>query len=82
VGIISVLETYDISTNIRTVVREFPYLIEAPNWTPDGNYWMYNSGGKLYLLSVANPSLEPKVINTSINVQCNNDHVITVDGKV
>ena len=42
----SVLEICDASTGERTVVKEFPYLIEAPNWTVDGQWLIYNSGGK------------------------------------
>ena len=35
----SILEIYDITTGQRTVVKEFPkHLIEAPNWTPDGQW--------------------------------------------
>jgi len=78
--VISRLEILDITTGKRTVVKEFPYLIEAPNWTPDGSRLVYNSGGKLYKISPDNPG-EPQLINTGFVANCNNDHVISADGK-
>ncbi|MDH6305975.1 TolB protein [Parabacteroides sp. PF5-5] len=76
----STLEVMDITTGKRTVVKEFPYLIEAPNWTPDGQWLVYNSGGKLYKLSPTTAA-EPQEINTGYATRCNNDHVISADGK-
>ncbi|NLH24383.1 MAG: transporter, partial [Bacteroidales bacterium] len=48
---VSHLTVFDITTNQQTVIKTFPYLIEAPNWTPDGRWLVYNSGGKLYKIS-------------------------------
>jgi len=76
----STLEILDVTTGKRTVVKEFPYLIEAPNWTPDGAWLVYNSGGKLYKIAPTNPG-EPQPINTGFVKNCNNDHVISADGK-
>ena len=79
-NVTSVLEVMDITTGQRSVVKEFPFLIEAPNWTPDGNWLVYNSGGKLYKLSPESPG-EPQLINSDYATRCNNDHVISADGK-
>ena len=79
-GVTSVLEIYDIRDGKRTVVKEFPMLIEAPNWTPDGKWLVYNSGGKLYKLSPDSPGV-PEEIPTGYATRCNNDHVISSDGK-
>jgi Tol biopolymer transport system component len=76
----SLLEILDITTGKTTIVKEFPYLIEAPNWTPDGKWLVYNSGGKIYKISPDNPE-EPQLINTGLATRCNNDHVISADGK-
>jgi len=76
----SLLETFDISTGKRTVIKEFSYLIEAPNWTPDGKWLVYNSGGRIYKISPDNPE-EPQQINTGFATRCNNDHLISFDGK-
>ena len=45
---ISLLEIFDLETDTRTVVAEFPYLIEAPNWSIDGDSLIFNSGGRIY----------------------------------
>lgn len=76
----SILEVLDVTNGRRTVVKEFPYRVEAPNWTPDGQWLVYNSGGKLYKLSPDSPG-EPEMINTGFATRCNNDHVIAADGK-
>lgn len=78
--ITSILEICDITTGERTTVKEFPYLIEAPNWTSDGQWLIYNSGGKLYKLSPDQPG-EPEQIETAYAVRCNNDHVLSADGQ-
>jgi len=76
----SILEIYDITTKERKTIREFPYLIEAPNWTPDGKYLMYNSEGLIYRLPVSLPEKE-ELIDTGYANRCNNDHLISPDGK-
>ena len=76
----SILEIIDIETGKRTVVKEFPYIIEAPDWTPDGKWLIYNSRGKIYKISPDNPG-EPVEIYTGFATACNNDHVLSSDGK-
>ena len=44
-GGICALETVDVKTGARTVVKSFARKIEAPNWTRDGRHLIYNSGG-------------------------------------
>lgn len=76
----SVLEIIDVESGQRTVVKQFPYRIEAPNWTPDGQWLVYNSGGRLYKISPQAPG-EPEEITTGFANRCNNDHVLSADGK-
>ena len=76
----SYLEIYDLATRTHQVVKEFPYVIEAPNWTPDGKWLVFNKDGKLYKMAPDGMS-EPVEIPTGAIAQCNNDHVITADGK-
>ena len=76
----SYLEIYDLETRTHRVVKEFPYVIEAPNWTPDGKWLVINIGGKLYKLSPDGKS-DLIQIPTGDITQCNNDHVVTADGK-
>jgi len=77
----SILEIYDVTTGERTIVKEFPYLIEAPDWTPDGKYLIYNNEGLIYKLPV-NSSGEPELIDTGFATRCNNDHLMSPDGKL
>ena len=74
------LEIYDIQTKQRKVLRSFPIKIEAPNWTTDGKYLIYNSEGKIYKIDIQNPDLIEQ-INTGFATRCNNDHVLSVSGK-
>lgn len=76
----STLEVSDLNGKC-TVIKEFPYRIEAANWTPDGKWLVYNSFGKLYKISPDSPG-EPVPINTGFATGCNNDHVISFDGKI
>ena len=77
----SILEIYDVEKGTRTVVKEFADMhIEAPNWTMDGKWLIFNSRGRLYKISPDNPT-EPILINTEFAGACNNDHVLSFDGK-
>ena len=78
--VISSLEIYDMETGTHQVIREFPYLIEAPNWTPDGKWLVVNKDGRLYRIA-SDGSGDLAEIHTGTINQCNNDHVISADGK-
>lgn len=76
---ISLLEVYDVENKTRTVLKEYDYLIEAPNWTPDGKALIYNSKGKLVRFNL--DTHEDTEINTDFADNCNNDHVLSPDGS-
>ena len=76
----SYLEIFDVETGTHRVVREFPYLVEAPNWTPDGKWLVVNKDGRLFKLA-ADGSTDLLEIPTGTITQCNNDHVVTADGR-
>lgn len=76
---ISTLETINIVTGERTKLAEFDYIIEAPNWTQDGNYLIYNSKGHIFKFDLV--TKESKEIYSGYAVNCNNDHVLSPDGK-
>lgn len=80
VQVTSYLEIYDLETREHHVIKEFPFLIEAPNWTPDGEWLVVNRGGKIYKIA-PDGSTDLIEINTGAITQCNNDHVISADGK-
>lgn len=75
----STLETIDISTFNRKVVYHTENHIEAPNWTPDGERLIYNSGGLLYRIPLVGGS--PELIPTGFARRINNDHGISPDGR-
>jgi WD40 repeat protein len=75
----STLETYDIQTGIRTVIRKVQEHFEAPNWSREGKYFLFNSKGKIYKLPVNEN--KPKEVKTGFATKCNNDHGISNDGK-
>jgi Tol biopolymer transport system component len=49
----SALETVPITSGDRRVVFQTSEHIEAPNWSPDGSYLLYNSSGRIYKLASA-----------------------------
>ncbi len=78
-GVSSILETIDIQTQNRNVVRKFNGLIEAPNWSAKEPYLVYNSQGKLYKIPVTGG--DSLLINTGTLNNLNNDHGISPDLK-
>ncbi len=75
----SILETVDVFTGVRTVLKEFSYVIEAPNWTRDGQFLVYNSRGRIYTYELA--SGEIRELESGFAVDCNNDHVLSPDNR-
>lgn len=74
----STLETVDIRTGERRIVRRALEHFEAPNWTPDGKALIYNGGGRIWRIPVEGGA--PELIPTG-DVRCNNDHVLSADGR-
>lgn len=62
------------------VIYETGELIEAPNWTPDGRWLIYNADGRLFRIS-PDGSIGPSRINTALVENLNNDHVVSPDGR-
>lgn len=77
---VSYLEIFDVETGTHRVIKEFPFVVEAPNWTPDGQWLVVNTGGRLCKIA-PDGSTDLITIDTGALTQCNNDHVITADGK-
>ncbi|MEI7846640.1 MAG: transporter [Chloroflexota bacterium] len=75
----SILETLDVFSGERKVLKEFDYIIEAPNWTKDGRFLVYNSRGKLYTYELA--SAEIRELESGFAIDCNNDHVLSPDNR-
>lgn len=75
----STLEIVNIETGIRRVVRRAKEHFEAPNWSRNGKYLIYNSYGKIYTIPVTGG--KPKLIDTGDAIHCNNDHGLSPDGR-
>jgi TolB protein len=73
------LETIDIASKVRSVVYAAPEHFEAPNWTRDGAFFLFNQDGRIYRLPVRGGT--PEAIDTGFAIRCNNDHGISPDSK-
>jgi Tol biopolymer transport system component len=70
----------DVQTGHRKILYSVPGSIQAPNWTKDGKYLIYNStDGLIYRFNLQNNT--PEKLNTGFANQNNNDHVLSFDGK-
>jgi Tol biopolymer transport system component len=78
-GVVSILETMDVDTGKRTILKEFEDTIEAPNWTQDGKALIYNGNGRLHRYDLAAGTIAD--IDSGFAARCNNDHVLSPDGK-
>jgi len=76
----SLLEVMDIESGQRLVLGSSPGSWQAPNWTPDGNYLIYNSDGLLYRFNLQERNAE--LLHTGFANRNNNDHVISFDGTM
>jgi hypothetical protein len=74
------LETVAIASTDRTIIYRTRDHIEAPNWSRDGKFFLFNSQGRIYRLPAAGGTPEP--LSTGFAVNCNNDHGISPDGKL
>lgn len=76
---ISQLLTIAVDGSDLRLVYETTEHIEAPNWSPDGRWLMFNSKGLLWRLAATGGS--PERIPTGDITGANNDHVISPDGQ-
>jgi Tol biopolymer transport system component len=77
--LISKLEILTLATLERKVIFEAPFHFEAPNWSLNGQWLIFNSLGLLYKIPVGGGT--PVKIDTGFANRCNNDHVLSPDGK-
>lgn len=75
----SFLEIVNIETKVRRIVHQHDSLFEAPNWSRDSSYLIFNSNGLLYRISPTGG--QPQRIPTGAANRNNNDHGISPDGK-
>jgi hypothetical protein len=77
--LISSLETISIASMDRHVEYAAAAHFEAPNWSRDGKFLVFNQEGTLRRLAL--DGSEPTLIPTTPQVHCNNDHGISPDGQ-
>jgi TolB protein len=73
------LEILDIESGARNIIYQSEDGIEAPNWSNDGKYMIFNSKGLIFRIPVEGG--QPQKINTDFANSNNNDHGISPDGK-
>jgi len=77
----SSLRVVDIeSGEIETIFSGLRHF-EAPNWSPDGRFFILNSGGSLYRLATNGEGGLAR-IPTGVFARVNNDHGISPDGRL
>jgi TolB protein len=75
----STLETISIDSTDRRVVYVAPEHFEAPNWSRDGSFMLFNREGRIIKIPATGGALE--TLDTGTAIKCNNDHGISPDGK-
>lgn len=76
----STLETIPIGSGDRQVVYFSEGRFEAPNWSRDGSYLIFNRNGHLEKLAVAGGT--PQQMDTGSQARLNNDHGFSPDGTM
>lgn len=76
-NVLSTLEVVNVETSACKALAQFDDLIEAPNWTKDGERLIFNSLGRIYGFDLA--TLTSTVVESGYVSQCNNDHVLSPD---
>ena len=75
----SLLEVMEVETGHRRILDGAPGSWQAPNWTSDGRYLIYNADGLLYRYDLS--LRESRVLPTGFADSNNNDHVLSFDGN-
>ena len=78
-NIVSELVLLHVKTGNEEVILSENRHFEAPNWSRDGKFLIYNSNGKIEKISIQGKKLG--IIDTGFADQCNNDHGFTFDGS-
>lgn len=74
------LEVMDVETGHRKILHSIPHSLQAPNWTPDNQYLIYNEEGLLYKYRLEDGEIS--LLNTGFADDNNNDHVLSFDGSM
>jgi Tol biopolymer transport system component len=75
------LEILEIASGKRNIIYSVPYSIQAPNWSKDGKFLIFNDDkGLVNRIDLASKAVS--VLNTAPVKNNNNDHVISFDGNM
>lgn len=78
--LVSALETVAIASTDRRVEYVAAAYFEAPNWSRDGSFLLFNQDGAIRRLGFG--SSEATLVPTGAQIRCNNDHGISPDGQL
>ncbi|HWD63351.1 MAG TPA: biopolymer transporter Tol, partial [Humibacter sp.] len=79
-GQVSRLVVFDVATGETSVVHESTDAVfEAPNWSADGAWLVFNQDGLIYRVPVTGGDVEH--VPTGEIDSSNNDHVLSPDGR-
>lgn len=74
------LEVMKVESPDLKVIHTAAGSFQAPNWTRDGKFLIYNESGKLYKFDLATST--PALLDTGAVIANNNDHVLSFDGTM
>jgi len=75
----STMETVEIESTDRRAVYFSKERFEAPNWSRDGSYLLFNSNGRLEKVPLTGEKQILRIIDTGFADHLNNDHGISPD---
>lgn len=75
----STLEIIDVSSSDRRVVYQTSDHIEAPNWSRDGSYFLFNSADRIWKIPITGG--KPHLVDTGRATHCGSNHGISPDGE-
>jgi TolB protein len=78
--LVSAIESVAIASTDRHVEYVAAAHLEAPNWSRDGSFLLFNQDGAIRRLIFGNS--EPTLVSTGAQTHCNNDHGISPDGQL
>ncbi|MGN6647917.1 MAG: TolB family protein [Cytophaga sp.] len=73
----STLEIFTIDSGSRDIIYQTNENFEAPNWSRDGSFLLFNMKGEIYKIPPIGGT--PEKLNTGFATKCNNDHGISPD---
>jgi Tol biopolymer transport system component len=73
------LEVLTVATGEREVVHAARAHFEAPNWSRDGGFLVFNQDGRIFTLGLR--ERVPRLVDTGFATRCNNDHGLSPDGR-